>query len=386
MHYSAREKAHLHINTVVFGSCWKWSHACMSLRKTDMPQHCFSSVNSELSKTLYKTLYLRQKYPKKWSPASLTKCTQLSYVKKFRPVLRNKVHDTHQSRLCRCQSRSHNQKGPTLSKRKLLKKSVSEAAPAEASTPQIIQMSPNGAFTRAHRKIFPSDLMENSWPFIQCRMPQAPGQRVLLRRSFLLRTEGILKMLTCGLPSKSHHVCRTSRGGYSQRSSKHCITHGSDRTAFGCHKQRIYFEAKRHVYKNFFQSYAVPEHRRNFQHKYGKDSRQPGSQIHQYLAVKRHGHGLFPWRHEDTRSANLNNLPRGLHSAAAPALDRAAITANPNNLIAYPQDAAIRSLAAISCITLCRAQASTILSYWRIWPEHPRDGQRMIPFLLSCMI
>ncbi|ORY91423.1 hypothetical protein BCR43DRAFT_108304 [Syncephalastrum racemosum] len=172
--------------------------------------------------------------------------------KKFRPVLRNKVRDTHQSRLCRCQKRSHNQKGPTLSKRKLLKKSMSEAA--RASIPQIIQMSPNGAITIARRKIFPSDLMENSWPFIQCRVPQIPGQQILLRRSFLLRTEGVLKMLTCGLPSKSHHIRRTRRGRQSQCSSKHCITYGSDRTAFGCHKQRLYFEAKRHVYKNFFES------------------------------------------------------------------------------------------------------------------------------------
>ncbi|ORY96224.1 hypothetical protein BCR43DRAFT_491293, partial [Syncephalastrum racemosum] len=106
-------------------------------------------------------------------------------------------------------------------------------------------------------------------------------------------------------------------------------------------------EAKRHIYKNFFQSTRC-----------ARASKKLSAQVWEGFAAAGQsdssvscGQKTWTWiismatSYEDTRSANLNDLPRGLYSAAAPTLDRAAIIANPNNLIAYPQDAAIRSLA-----------------------------------------
>ncbi|ORY88539.1 hypothetical protein BCR43DRAFT_519486 [Syncephalastrum racemosum] len=140
-------------------------------------------------------------------------------------------------------------------------------------------------------------------------------------------------------------------------------------------------EAKRHIYKNFFQSTRC-----------ARASKKLSAQVWEGFAAAGQsdssvscGQKTWTWiismatSYEDTRSANLNDLPRGLYSAAAPALDRAAIIANPNNLIAYPQDAAIRSLAGMMSpnAPLRNILLSARHTWWQGYHGHWEDAPKV---------
>ncbi|ORZ04028.1 hypothetical protein BCR43DRAFT_559548 [Syncephalastrum racemosum] len=140
-------------------------------------------------------------------------------------------------------------------------------------------------------------------------------------------------------------------------------------------------EAKRHIYKNFFQSTRC-----------ARASKKLSAQVWEGFATAGQsdssvscGQKTWTWiismatSYEDTRSANLNDLPRGLYSAAAPALDRAAIIANPNNLIAYPQDAAIRSLAGMMSPNppLRNILLSARHTWWQGYHGHWEDAPKV---------
>ncbi|ORY97942.1 hypothetical protein BCR43DRAFT_490593, partial [Syncephalastrum racemosum] len=140
-------------------------------------------------------------------------------------------------------------------------------------------------------------------------------------------------------------------------------------------------EAKRHIYKNFFQSTRC-----------ARASKKLSAQVWEGFAAAGQsdssvscGQKTWTWiismatSHEDTRSSNLNDLPRGLYSAAAPALDRAAIIANPNNLIAYPQDAAIRSLAGMMSPNppLRNILLSARHTWWQGYHGHWEDAPKV---------
>ncbi|ORY97972.1 hypothetical protein BCR43DRAFT_490657, partial [Syncephalastrum racemosum] len=141
------------------------------------------------------------------------------------------------------------------------------------------------------------------------------------------------------------------------------------------------FEAKRHIYKNFFQSTRC-----------ARASKKLSAQVWEGFAAAGQsdssvscGQKTWTWiismatSYEDTRSANLNDLPKGLYSAAAPVLDRAAIIANPNNLIAYPQDAAIRSLAGMMSPNppLRNILLSARHTWWQGYHGHWEDAPKV---------